>query len=78
MKKRFITASKAHKTELLLAVFLLIVTYILYITVNITAVDDDWHVCAYVFFLTFVAAVSTSCIALSGFIYAFLKSTGVQ
>lgn len=78
MEKRFITALKANKTALFLAAVLLIMSYILYVTANITAVYDDWHVCVYVFFCTFVAAVPTSCIALSGFIYRLLNPAGTK
>ena len=65
MEKRIITALKANIIALIVAAVLIMLSYILYIACNL------WHVCGYLFFITFVGAVSTSCVALSGVIYDY-------
>lgn len=75
MKKRIITALKANKKALFLAAFLVMLSYILYMTSNIVAVYDRLHICVYLLFFAFVGAVQISCFALSGFIFDLLNLT---
>ena len=78
MKKRIITALNANKIALIVAAFLVMLVYMLYITCNMSTAYNHWHVYGYLFFITFVAATSISCIALAGFIYGLLNPTGAK
>ena len=73
MKKRIITALNANKIALIVAAVLVMLSYMLYVICNISTAYHHWHVYGYLFFITFVAATSMSCIALSGLIYGLLN-----
>lgn len=69
MKKRIITALKANKLALIVATVLVMLSCILYIICNMPAASIFWYACGYLFFITFVGATATSCIALAGLIH---------
>ena len=78
MEKRIITALKANIIALIVATVLVMLSYILYIACNMSTAYDHWHVHGYLFFITFVAATATACIALAGVIYGLLNPTNAK
>ena len=78
MENRIFTALRANTIALSVAAFLVMLSYALYVICNTSPAYDLWCVCVYLFFVTFVAASAMSCIALSGFLYGLLKTTGAK
>lgn len=78
MEKRIITALNANKIALIVAIFLVMSSYTLYVICNMSSIYDPWHVYGYLFFITFVAATSISCVALAGVIYGLINPTDAK